>query len=326
MTLDQKRLRPVGVAALTLVLLGGTTAAFAVTQVLKLERSPVTAPRFTKHFSPICRCDRDVAQLTFRLRTPETLDAGIIDSSGNVVEALVENERYGAGPVSFTWDGRDATEAPLPDGRYRLRVRLRTDRRTIDFPNSIFLDTRPPRVQLVSVAPDVFSPDEDGRADRIRISYRANEPSRGTLLVNGARVRSGKLRAEGAAAMLWDGAVLGRVLDQGTYGLSLLATDRAGNSSEPTNSVAVRLRFVTIVPLRLTARRGGVVRLRVGTDVTAITWTISSRKTGRIVLSGEGRAGAIAIRLPRRVRPGRYVVRATANDHRDTAVLTVTAT
>lgn len=324
MTLDQERLRPVAVAALALMLLGGTAAAFAVTEVQKLERSPVTAPRFTKHFSPICKCDRDVAQLTFRLRTPETLDAAIIDSSGNVVEALVENERYGAGPVSFIWDGRDLTGGALPDGRYRLRVRLRTDRRTILFPNSMFLDTRPPQVQLVAVAPDVFSPDEDGRADRVRISYRTNEPSRGTLLVDGARVRSGKLRAEGRATMFWDGAV-GRVLDQGAYALSLLATDRAGNSSKLTNSVTVRLRFVTVAPARLTVRRGGVVRLQVSTDATAITWTVSSRRTGRIVLSGEGLAGAVAIRLPERVRPGRYVVRATANDYRDTAVLRVTA-
>lgn len=266
-----------------------------------------------------------MAQLRFRLRAPESIDAVIIDSGGEVVRALAENERFGAGPVSFTWDGRDAAGTPLPDGRYRLRVRLRDGRRTIFFPNPIFLDTRPPLVQLASVTPDVFSPDEDGHADRVRILYRVNEPARGTLLINGEAVRSGKLRAEGRATMIWDGALPGQALDQGTYGLSLLATDRAGNSSEPTNSFVVHLRFVTIVPSRLRVRRGGVVRLQVGTDAATITWTISSRRTGRAVLSGEGRAGAVAIRLPNRVRPGRYVVRATANDYSDAAALRITA-
>jgi flagellar hook assembly protein FlgD len=317
--------RNLAVTVLVLVLLGGTVAAFAVTQRLKLERSPVTAPRFTKHFSPVCRCAREVAQLRFRLRAPDTIDAAIIDSGGEVVRVLAENERFGAGPVSLAWDGRDGAGTRLPDGRYRLRVRLEGGRRTIFFPNPIFLDTRPPRVQLASVTPDVFSPDEDGHADRVRIIYRVNEPARGTLLVNGETVRSGKLRAEGRATMFWDGGLLGEVLDQGTYELSLLATDRAGNSSEPTNGFVVRLRFITVAPSRLSVRRGGVGRLQVGTDATTIAWTISRRRTGRAVLSGEGPAGAVAIRLPNRVRPGRYVVRATANGYSDSAVLRITA-
>ena len=41
---------------LVVSLLGGTAAAFAVTQGLKIEPSPILAPRIDKVFSPVCDC------------------------------------------------------------------------------------------------------------------------------------------------------------------------------------------------------------------------------------------------------------------------------
>ncbi len=41
---------------LVVALLGGTAAAFAVTQGLKIEPSPILAPRIDKVFSPVCDC------------------------------------------------------------------------------------------------------------------------------------------------------------------------------------------------------------------------------------------------------------------------------
>ena len=61
-------MRSVAVTLLVIGLLGGATAAFGLTEALKLERSPIAAPDFTKRFSPICRCPEQRAQLIFRLR------------------------------------------------------------------------------------------------------------------------------------------------------------------------------------------------------------------------------------------------------------------
>src|SRR5687767_8400856 len=99
--------RSLAVIVLVLVLLGGTAAAFAVTEVLKLERSPITAPRFTKHFSPVCGCEKEEARLSLRLRKADTVDATIVDPGGNTVRTLLEDQRLRRGPVTLEWDGRD---------------------------------------------------------------------------------------------------------------------------------------------------------------------------------------------------------------------------
>jgi len=44
---------------LLLALLAGTTTAFALTEALKLEKSPVSRPRFKSVFSPTCACPRE---------------------------------------------------------------------------------------------------------------------------------------------------------------------------------------------------------------------------------------------------------------------------
>jgi hypothetical protein len=315
--------RSLAVIVLVLVLLGGTAAAFAVTEVLKLERSPVTAPRFTKHFSPVCGCEKEVARLSLRLRKADTVDAAIVDPGGNTVRTLVEDERFRRGPLTLEWDGRDDAGAQVADGRYRLRMRLEDQHRTIILPNPVFVDTQAPRVQLAGVGPQVFSPDDDGRRDRVDVSYSASEPARGTLLVDGAAARTGKLRAEGRASMRWDGTVLGRAVGPGLYALALRVEDRAGNVSEPTEAVPVRLRYIDLVSGLIRVRRGGVLRFRVDTDAETIDWQLLRRRNSPLVLVSGGRPGSISSRLPGSIRPGFYLLRVIAGEHADQSAVRV---
>ena len=317
-------MRSLAVIVLVLVLLGGTAAAFAVTEVLKLERSPVTAPRFTKHFSPVCECEKEVARLSLRLRKADTVDATIVDPGGNTVRTLVEDERFRRGPLTLEWDGRDDAGAQVADGRYRLRMRLEDQHRTIILPNPVFVDTQAPRVQVVGVGPQVFSPDEDGRRDRVVVSYSASEPARGTLLVDGAAARTGKLRTEGRASMRWDGTVLGQAVGPGFYALALRVEDRAGNVSEPTEAVPVRLRYIDLVSGLIRVRRGGVLRFRVDTDAEAIDWQLVRRRGSRpLVLVSGGPPGNVSSRLPRSIRPGFYLLRVIAGEHADQGAVRV---
>jgi len=65
---------------IVLVLLGATAAAFAVTERLKLERSPVTGTRVDRLFSPVCECARDVAVISFVLRKSGQITVDVLDS------------------------------------------------------------------------------------------------------------------------------------------------------------------------------------------------------------------------------------------------------
>ena len=58
----------------TVTLLGllvATAAAFAITEHLKLIRSPVFGTLVTKVFSPVCNCSTDTAAIRIRLRHPD---------------------------------------------------------------------------------------------------------------------------------------------------------------------------------------------------------------------------------------------------------------
>jgi hypothetical protein len=63
---------------LVLALLGATAAAFAVSERLKLEPSPITKTRVAKVFSPVCNCSQRVARVQFRLRRTDRLTVQVL--------------------------------------------------------------------------------------------------------------------------------------------------------------------------------------------------------------------------------------------------------
>lgn len=317
-------MRRLAVTLLVLALLGGTTVAFAVTQRLKLERSPVTGTRFEKFFSPTCGCATDSATLSIRLRRADRIDAVVHDAAGEPVRVLAEDVERPAGRVSWEWDGRDDAGEVVADGTYRLRVHLRRQDRTISIPTPFNVDTAPPRVELLSVRPKVFSPDDDGRRDRIRLRYRSTEPGQPEVLVRGERAAHGRSRKRGRWGIHWGGRLAsGEVAPAGTYSVAVRVVDRAGNASEPTRSARVRVRYVELVRERLRTVRGGVLRFRVRTDADAFGWTLERRKSHRVVLRGRSTGSTATARLPARVKPGRYVLRALVNGHEDVARVVV---
>jgi hypothetical protein len=120
---------------LVIALLGGTAAAFAVTQGLKNEPSPITAPRIAKVFSPTCDCETRVASIRLRLRKPDRVRVQIVDGSGDVVRTLVPGRRLRRGTVNYTWNGRGDDGQFVAQGVYKPRVHLADQHRTIDLPN-----------------------------------------------------------------------------------------------------------------------------------------------------------------------------------------------
>jgi hypothetical protein len=222
---------------LLLALLAGTTTAFALTEALKLEESPVSRPRFKSVFSPICACPGETARLAVRLRDADTIDAVIVDEDGNPVRTLVSGESYAPGRTVFRWDGRNDRGEIVPDGTYRLRLHFAEADRTILIPDTVRVDTRPPTIELVSLEPRRLERGGEGATIVVRLTERA----RPLLLVNGELVLRGLLGYPGSARLTWDGTVEGHALSRGRYALTLEAQDRAGNVSAPTEAVIVRI-------------------------------------------------------------------------------------
>ena len=301
-------------------LLGGTAAAFAVTQGLKLEKSPILSPRITKTFSPRCDCARwaplnggDRADVNFRLRKGDRVTLQIVDGDGEVVRTLIRAQRYPVGRLDVPWDGRDDAGQIVADGDYRPRVRLADAHRTIVIPNEMKVDTVKPRIERFSLSRRVFSPDGDGRADGISVAYELSERGRVRLLVNGKqRVR--KLGQAPTGALQWFGRLRGRPVRPRLYRLELVAVDDAGNRTR-VSAGTVRVRYLELALDTIQARAGTRFGVRVQTDAARYDWLFAR---GR----GQSSARYLVLRAP--LKAGLYRLFVGARGRGDSARVVVT--
>ena len=269
-------MRRFGPTFLVIVLLAATAAAFALAQRLKLEPSPITSTKVDKVFSPVCECPTDTALIGFRLREPGRVVVVVLDADRKIVRTLADR-RAEAGDLRLRWDGRDDAGSLMPEGTYLPRVRLPDEQRTIVLPNPIRLDTTPPRMGEVTVEPRVFSPDGDGRNDRIEVRYAVSDRAHGLLLVNGRQMVRTRFQ-ELSDTMPWFGRVNGRALRPGTYVLDVGAEDDAGNRAEPV-STTVTIRYIELARETLRVPARGRFGIGVETDARSFRWRFA-RATG----------------------------------------------
>jgi hypothetical protein len=295
---------------LVLALLGCTAAAFAVTEGLKLEKSPITNTIVDKVVAPDSSTHA-IAAISFTLRKPDRLTVEVVNGNGEVIRTLARSKQARPGTQQFKWNGRDNTGHVVPDGIYKPRVHLARERRTIALPNSIRMDATPPLIKLVSVRPLVFSPDGDFRLETVRIRYLTNEKAQAILYVDGDRrtlvnrlVRVGKLDWGGRAA---------RSLQPGLHRLRLRAIDAAGNLSNPTRAVVVRVRYIEVRPHLLRVHTGARFGFRVVTDAKRYSWHLGSR-------GGVKRKPLLILRAG---APGTYRLVVAANGHVSRALVLV---
>lgn len=304
------RLAPVGLVA---ALLAATSAAFVVTEKLKLTRNPIVGPRVDKLFSPVCDCDTDSASISFRLRNADRVSLEIVDSDGNVVRELARDRAQGRVPRSYVWDGRDDDGRLVEEGRYRPRVHLDEARRTIVMPNPIRVDVTAPRVVSFTARPLVISPDGDGRSDRAKIRYRVSEPAHVELYADGMRALR-KFGTRTTGTMDWFGNAGGEPLPQDSYLLRLVARDVAGNLGARSGTRTVAIRFLALARERVVAEPGARFAILAISQARRLRWTLAGR-------SGTAPPGTLRLRAPD--QPGRYVLRVEANGHVERAVVVV---
>jgi hypothetical protein len=285
-----------GPPALVALLIAATGVAFAVTERLKLQPSPIFRTHVTKQFSPTCGCKTSQAWVVFSLRHSDQITLSVLAPGGQEVRQLVGGKDVAAGPFRSIWNGRDEQGRLLPDGNYRVRVHLARQRWTIPLPNVIRLDKTPPKITTFAVSPRTVSPDGDHRGDAVHISYRVNERASIILLVDGKQNEKTKLRASRSGKFDWKGMIDHSVL-QGWHDLTLKAVDAVGNESEATAPISVRVRILRLRPTLVRVRRRQVFTIRISTDREQVRWKFAGR-------SGRARYRSLTLRAP--ATPGRY--------------------
>jgi hypothetical protein len=297
---------------LVLGLLAATAVAFAVTEGLKLERTPIFGTRVDKFFSPDCNCDKQEAAIDFKLRKRERLTVWV-ERDGDRVATIVPGKTYPVGPVSLAFDGFTKAGRLLPDGTYVPVVHLGRSHRTIRLPNEIVLDTAPPVVTVKHPLHAIISPDRDGRRDRFTVPYKLNERAHGILYVNDRRVQFTRSQKE-SGELVWNGRFDGRAVRPRNYLLSIAAQDTAGNVSTPKPFAVVQVRYVALGRKRVLAKPGTRFAIRVSTDAPAVRWRLAGG-------TGVARRGTIRLRAPH--KPGVYTLYVTANGHSAKATVVV---
>jgi flagellar hook capping protein FlgD len=298
---------------LVLGLLGGTAAAFAVTEHLKLERSPIYQTRVDKVFSPVCRCSTSKASIAFRLRKADRVTV-VIERSGTIVRTIVADRAAPRGKFSVRWDGLRDDGRLAGDGVYKPRVHLARQHRTIVLPNPFRLDTEPPQVTVLGWIPrrHVLTPDRNFRHERLEVRYRVSEPAHVVLYVNGERrYRSQTQQLTGAAR--WFGRVNGRGVRAGSYRITLAARDLAGNLSPQVRVGTLFVRYVRLPHRVYRVVAGTRFGTRVRTDSPGVRWRLGPR-------SGTG-SRVLVLRAPK--QPGRYRLTVAVGDHEAHAVVVV---
>ena len=155
------RLRGSGTAAAVVfaLLVLATLAAFAWSQRLKRDplvldkvtfvAAPVPrdpdAPRFHS-FTPNDDCRNDRVRIRFRVTQSDDATVQVVRPGGRVVYTLARDrflKRYHF--HTFFWDGRQRGGGTAPPGRYKLRVKLLGQERTLVTPGVIRLHQAPQR-------------------------------------------------------------------------------------------------------------------------------------------------------------------------------------
>ncbi|HYF24897.1 MAG TPA: N,N-dimethylformamidase beta subunit family domain-containing protein [Baekduia sp.] len=339
-------------AAAFLTLVAATFAAFFVAQELKSGPSVVQRLTFSGVLSPNGDGRKDTVRINFLLKEADDVTVQVADEDGDPVRTLVEDRAvraYDAFDEALRWDGRDDDGRRVADGRYRLRIVLQGQGRTIVPPRSVRVDTTPPQPLVASVGPDrsygpELLPKAGGGPATVRFASAALARPRALLfkLAPGRPrlVRDEPLR-QGDATWSWDGTLRGRRASSGTYLVVLEWRDEAGNvgTSAPLDRRGLpRLPRGERLPGRggITVRNLGVqgpsVPVRAGQRVTfgidarrrRYTWSVRRVGSPAVRSRGRGTRSPIRVKAPRGVS-GTYLFEVRTRRHRTAVPFVVQA-
>ena len=281
--------------AVFVLLVGATFAAFFAAQRVKGEPAVARVLTLARVFSPNGDGQKEVNRFEVELRERSDVSVDVVDSAGESVRRLVDDAPAGPGrPLRLEWDGRTDGGARVPDGRYRVRVTLRQEGRSVVVPRSTLVDTRPPRPRVRSIEPGPIASPGSGPYS-IEVGSVSNRlVKRGTVyrIDDGpARVVARLAPVRDSRTLEWDGTAGGKPAPVGTYLVQVRARDRAAN--------------IGTTPADVPAERGQGR----GTPVVVVRG-IAAEMPARPVTAGE----RVTLNVDARGRPYRWRLRRVGSD------------
>ena len=248
----------------------------------------------------------DATTLTYSLSAASNVTIEVTDAIGGVVATIVDRVWTGAGQHTLELDG-----AALSDGTYNVVVTARTQA-GVSVQKLIPLSVNR-TLGLVSLAPVAFSPNGDGRKDRLTLSFALTAPADVRIRVEreGRWVASPLIASylPGAQRFVWDGARGAGPLRDGEYTAVVEASHSLGAISFGVpflaDSTAPRVRILPDKGLRVSVsepsiltfvidgralrrevRRAGIVRIPwagPATRVRVVAWDAAGNSSGPAV-------------------------------------------
>jgi len=259
----------------------------------------------------------DSAVLSFSLTAAANVTVHVVDGAGVMVASIVDRVWTRAGDNEVTVDG-----APLPDGRYDVVI---TARRA----DGAEATTAVPLVVsrtlgTVAVVPSVFSPNGDGRKDRVTVSFSLSAPAdvRVRVLREGRGV-AGLLASSlpsGSHRLTWTGLRESGPIRDGEYTVAVEADDLVGRVGYAvplvSDATVPRVRFLPGPRIRVDVSEPSVLRIRIGSSrvrrevaragVVRIPWSGPTPRVRVVAVDPAGNTSAPVIRpaAPGRAQPG----------------------
>jgi hypothetical protein len=302
----------------TVTLLGllvATAAAFAITEHLKLIKSPVYGTKVSKLLSPTCRCADSTATIQISLRHRDTVTVTIVDSAHHLVRTIASDRAVTPHtPYPFVWNGRTDAGTLVPDGVYYPWLHLANARHTFEFTNRIVVDTQAPKVISATDHPRILFV---GPTEKLAIRYVFSEPAHAVVYLGRHRIVTGRhTRPHGKVE--WGAGLSGKALRAGKYVLTIGAVDLAGNETPAAQrkSVSVVVRYIVVAPHVIRVRASGRFTVHVRTNAPRYTWRLDGRR-------GAKHGKLLRLRAPS--TRGTYRLYVTENGHAATALVKVHA-
>jgi flagellar hook assembly protein FlgD len=331
------------------VLVVATFGAFFLAQRLKNAPPVLGEIGVRPFFSPNGDGRFDVTRITFRVKETDDITVAVIDSAGDEVRELVSSRHVHAGElIRLKWNGRTDAGRRAPDGRYRYRITLRHQGRSVKLATSVRLDTTPPRPRVTSVGPHhefgpEILPQPDGsdavvhlQAPGVRPVIRVFKTGPGPTRL----VRVDDQLADGAKEWRWNGTTEdGRPVSPGTYVVTLETRDRAGNrgfslaldrhglpistyGGKLPGHGGITVRYLGVLPPYLPTTAGD--ELDVNVDARGQPWRWSLRRVGTNQSTPSRRKTSARVRLH---APGKesgvYLMRVNTATHATTVPVAV---
>jgi hypothetical protein len=237
------------------LLVAATFGAFFVAQSLKSGPSVINNVDVVEYFSPVCQCPRSVQKVTFKLDEDDDVTVDVVDEDGGRVARLATARPAGAfTPVRLQWRGTADGGRRAPDGRYRIRFSLRRRGRSVIYPTSFLLDTKPPVPQIRRTSGPIVTPGQP-----VELVWRGAQ-RRAIPEFTVLRTDEGEPQpvrhfkgARNTRRATWDGLDdQGRTVPPGTYLIQVAVADRAGNVGT--------MPRIPLVPGKVKGRPGVIVR------------------------------------------------------------------